>query len=146
MLKLIFSNTEYDAELIEKISLLSTEINTVLNGTLGEITETHIKAFMDQLDIIIDTPEGETPDFVSIKSELRKDTNIEVNDLYNADQTFIYETDKFKTYADEASYDVTDQEITDEAQRIKLITYYTFNALPIQSDWEILIYYRIYAN
>ena len=146
LLKLIFSNTEYDAELIEKISLLSTEINTVLNGTLGEITETHIKAFMDQLDIIIDTPEGETPDFVSIKSELRKDTNIEVNDLYNADQTFIYETDKFKTYADEASYDVTDQEITDEAQRIKLITYYTFNALPIQSDWEILIYYRIYAN
>ena len=66
-------------------------------------------------------------------------------DLYHLNE-FVYATDKFKEYADTAAYSVTEGEITDEAQRIKLITYYTFNALPLQSDWEILIYYRIYAN
>jgi hypothetical protein len=35
---------------------------------------------------------------------------------------------------------------SDEAQRIKLITYYTFNSIPLQEDWRLKIYYRIYAN
>ena len=146
LIKLIFGNTTYDAELVAKIQQIAFEINEVLTGTLGEnITETHIVAFMNQLNDIIDAAEGTIIDFDEIKNELRKETNIEVNDLYHLDE-FVYATDKFKEYADVASYNVSEGEITDEAQRIKLITYYTFNALPIQSDWEILIYYRIYAN
>ena len=34
----------------------------------------------------------------------------------------------------------------DEAQRIKLITYFTFNSIPLQEDWRMKINYRIYAN
>jgi hypothetical protein len=146
IIKLIFGNTEYDAELIAKIQQIAFEINEVLTATLGEtITETHIAAFMAEMSTIVDTGEGETIDFNTIKDHLRLSTNIEVNDLYHLDE-FVYATDKFKEYADTAAYSISEGEITDEAQRIKLITYYTFNALPIQSDWEILIYYRIYAN
>ena len=34
----------------------------------------------------------------------------------------------------------------DEAQRIKLITYYTFNSIPLSDEVDILINYRIYTN
>ena len=146
LIKLIYGNTTYDEDLVTRIKTISSEIITVLNHVLENTQETHIIAFLNVLDGIVNTAEGETIDFDTVKQNLCLDSNIEVDPSYYIDQTFKYATDKFKEYADEAAYAVTGAEITDEAQRIKLITYYTFNALPIQSDWEILIYYRIYAN
>ena len=147
MLKLIYGNNTYTVELLTKIQNLASEIKTVLTETLGTTEESHILEFIGTLDDILGiNVEDETTVLDTIKADLRTDANIEVEDVYNADQTFLYSTDKYKEYADTAAYAVTDASITDEAQRIKLITYYTFNALPIQSDWEILIYYRIYAN
>ena len=35
---------------------------------------------------------------------------------------------------------------TDEAQRIKLVTYYTFNSIPLNQNGKIIFQYRIYAN
>lgn len=147
-IKLIYSNNEYDEETISHIITLANDIITVLNETLGDASNTHITAFIDVLNDIISTPEGSSIDFDTIKTELCSAENIEVDPSYSIDHTFKYSTDKFKEYADAAAYSITsgDTPVTDEAQRIKLITYYTFNALPIQSDWEILIYYRIYAN
>lgn len=147
MIKLIYGNNTYTVDLLTKIQNLASEIKTVLTGALGTTEESHILEFIGTLDDIIGiNVEDETTVLDTIKADLRKDTNIEVEDVYNADQTFLSATDKYKEYADTAAYAVTGASITDEAQRIKLITYYTFNALPIQSDWEILIYYRIYAN
>lgn len=147
MIKLIYGNNTYTVDLLTKIQNLASEIKTVLTGALGTTEESHILEFIGTLDDIISiNVEDETTVLDTIKADLRKDTNIEVEDVYNADQTFLSATDKYKEYADTAAYAVTGASITDEAQRIKLITYYTFNALPIQSDWEILIYYRIYAN
>ena len=56
---------------------------------------------------------------------------------------FIYEEDKFVYYLSSAEFDTL---TTDEAQRIKLVTYYTFNSIPLQKNWRTLINYRIYAN
>lgn len=147
-IKLVYSNNEYDEETISHIITLANDIITVLNETLGDAFNTHITAFIDVLNDIISTPEGTSIDFDTIKTNLCSEENIEVDPSYSIDHTFKYSTDKFKEYADAAAYTITggDTPVTDEAQRIKLITYYTFNALPIQSDWEILIYYRIYAN
>ena len=148
LIKLIFSNTEYDTDTIDKIQLLAAEINTVLVGALGESTSvTNITNFMDTMSDIVDTAGSEIV-WDEIKDALRNSNNIEVHDEYDNNHNFLRTTDKYLEYADDAAYAVTDpdKKITDEAQRIKLITYYTFNSLPIQSDWEILIYYRIYAN
>lgn len=147
MIKLIFANEVAPVETVTKIQTLASEIKTVLTGTLGETQETHMVAFLETLDDIADlTTETENVNIKDIQDALALDTNIHVQAYYNPDHTFMYATDEFKTYTDTAAYYVPDQNIADEAQRIKLITYYTFNSLPIQSDWEILIYYRIYAN
>ena len=63
--------------------------------------------------------------------------------LYNQDGKLLYVEDDFMKWLEDTSM----AELTvDEAQRIKLITYYTFNSIPISENWEILINYRIYAN
>ena len=56
---------------------------------------------------------------------------------------YIYETDIFLDALASANFNSL---TTDEAQRIKLITYYTFNSIPLQKNWRTLINYRIYAN
>lgn len=145
LINLIFSNSTYDTTTVEKIVNISTEALAVLTTELGETAETHIVAFENTLTTIIN--DGEETNWDTVKDNLRSTDNIEVKD-YEHNGQFEYATDKFKEYVDIAAVDIQDPEktITDEAQRIKLITYYTFNSLPIQSDWEILIYYRIYAN
>lgn len=142
LIALIYSNTTYDTDTINRIKAIASDIISILDGSIGVTEESHINEFKTTLNTIIDSSEI---DFTLIKEELDSETNIEVYALYH-DEQFVSETDHFKEYADIAASSVTGKAITDEAQRIKTITYYTFNSLPIQSDWEILIYYRIYAN
>jgi hypothetical protein len=66
-----------------------------------------------------------------------------VKAYYDQKHNYIYEEDKFLKYLSSANFD---QLSTDEAQRIKLVTYYTFNSIPLQKNWRTLINYRIYAN
>ena len=62
---------------------------------------------------------------------------------YNQNETFMYLEDDYLTLLQ----DVEMSDLTlDEAQRVKLVTYYTFNSIPLSENWEILINYRIYAN
>ena len=77
-----------------------------------------------------------------IRNSLSSPDNIGVEALYNQNNDLMYVTDNFMTYID------SDVEFTteDEAERIRLITYYTFNAIPVERNWELLINYRIYAN
>ena len=75
--------------------------------------------------------------------ETHEPTNIGVQAYYNQNHKFQYFTDEFLTYL---SGDEFTSLTTDEAQRIKLITYYTFNSIPLQENWKVLISYRIYAN
>ena len=76
---------------------------------------------------------------VDYQNELASTDNIEVEALYNQKQEFIYSTDKFLHYLASSDFDAL---TTDEAQRIKLITYYTFNSIPLQENCKVLISYR----
>jgi hypothetical protein len=81
-----------------------------------------------------------------LKTEFSKETNIEVNAFYNQSGEYQYETNKFMTYLNDTSDPSIAALTNSEAQRIKLITYYTFNSIPLEDNFEILIDYRIYAN
>jgi hypothetical protein len=130
-----------DQELID----LATEISTVLTETTKPCGETHIDALNSVVDNVKTWVPGEVTYemYGEVKDALCSASNIEVTAMYNQTHQFVYETDKFLLYlADSKFNDLT----VDEAQRIKLITYYTFKSIPLQSNWKILISYRIYAN
>lgn len=75
--------------------------------------------------------------------DFSNDTSIHVTAYYNQNGVLMYVEDDYLTLLQDMSMaDLT----LDEAQRIKLVTYYTFNSIPISENWEILINYRIYAN
>lgn len=75
--------------------------------------------------------------------DFSNDTSIQVTAYYNQNGVLMYVEDDYLTLLQDVS--MTDLTL-DEAQRIKLVTYYTFNSIPISENWEILINYRIYAN
>lgn len=78
-----------------------------------------------------------------IKTELSSSSTISVIASYDQYGNYQGETDSYMEIVDGLPY-VDDN--TDEAQRIKLITYYTFKSIPIEENWETVINYRIYAN
>lgn len=69
--------------------------------------------------------------------------NIDVEAMYNQNGTFVYTTDKFLEYLSASEFNTL---TNDEAQRCRLITYYTFKNIPLTENWKVLIKYRIYAN
>lgn len=140
ILNLIFgapatTTTEYDEEVIA----LAQEIITVM-GSLP--SQSNIDAFRSTITGISTSQPGSIS-YTDLCGTLSNANNIEVDAMYNISHEYIYETDKFLEYlADPAFENLT----VDEAQRIKLVTYYTFKSIPLQSNWKIIISYRIYAN
>ena len=63
--------------------------------------------------------------------------------MYNQNGTFVYTTDKFLEYLSASEFNTL---TNDEAQRCRLVTYYTFKNIPLTENWKVLIKYRIYAN
>jgi hypothetical protein len=82
-------------------------------------------------------------DYEKYQKELSDENNIGVEAFYNQNGTFVYATDHYLEYLKSSEFDAL---TTDEAERIKLVTYYTFNSIPLQENWKIIINYRIYAN
>ena len=78
-----------------------------------------------------------------MKTNLAKPECINVIASYDQYGNYLGETDTYLELVDSIEYDTVN---TDEAQRIKLITYYTFKSIPIEENWETIINYRIYAN
>ena len=77
------------------------------------------------------------------------DDNIGVEAFYNRNGVLVYITDNFLSILSESEFNGSEtlEGLTnDEAQRIKLVTYYTFNSIPLESNYRIIINYRIYAN
>jgi hypothetical protein len=103
------------------------------------LTQSNINNFYNTINMVLAMVQAETLDYALIKESLGSSDNIEVVAYYNQSGTYINEEDKFLEYLGDIEF--TD---FDEAQRIKLITYYTFRSIPIQSNshWKIL--YRIY--
>lgn len=139
LIQLIFDNNRGNAD--EEVIDLSKDIFTVLSA-YKEMGQSNINAFIDVVETLSGGVVGEI-NYTTFQDELCKDTNIGVEAFYNQSGTFIYSTDNFLAYLSGAEFNNL---TTDEAQRIKLVTYYTFNAIPLQKNWKILINYRIYAN
>lgn len=138
-------NNERTQEDAEHFVLLANEIYTVMTEEdIASYGETHINNFIDLVGTLLNAD----PSIIaweSIQGELSDETNIEVEALYNQAGTFKEETDKFTYYMSSEAFQVDDFSV-DEAQRIKLFTYFTFNSIPLQENWRLKINYRIYAN
>lgn len=131
LLKMVFEQSVEDATKVQELAAL------VRDGIESiKESESHITAFYNVLDELVTATE-----YTSIKAELTSKDCIEAEAYYNQNGELKYVTDKFLEYLNDVAF--TDE---DEAQRIKLVTYYTFNSIPIDSNFELLINYRLYAN
>lgn len=150
----IFDNKRGDAVLPEIVRLTSEILDALTHVKVGTETvsittfgNTNINQFMQVMEELstytVESMRDNPQLLVNIQGELAAKGCIEVTAYYNQKQDYVYEDDKFKKYLDSADFDAL---TTDEAQRIKLITYYTFNSIPLQENWRTLINYRIYAN
>lgn len=123
---------------------LAEDIRDALIAFLGEYSQSNLQEFLTSVQTFIAYHDAEASvDDArnAIKDGLGLDTNIKVVAMYNQSQTYMYETDDFLTDLHTIPFSTTD-----EAQRIKLITYYTFKAIPIETNTKWVINYRIYAN
>jgi hypothetical protein len=106
-------------------------------------TQNNLNAFYITLVQIKAMIDAETFVPSAIKEQLSSDQNIHVTAYYNQSGVYQYEEDEYLKLIDEVEY--TESEL-DEAQRIKLITYYTFKSIPIQSNTRWRIDYRLYSS
>ena len=132
------TTSEYDTEVIT----LAGDIATVLRATTWDAGQSNINEFTTSLETVSAMMPGSV-NYTAIRDALGQETNITVQAYYNQSQEYAYEVDRFLgLLTDEAFDNLT----VDEAQRIKMITYYTFKSIPLQSNWKIIISYRIYGN
>ena len=104
--------------------------------------QSNINEFINVIDSLSsDTPK--TVNFAYLKEQLSSATNIGVEACYNQNGDFVYSTDKFLEYLADTKFDDL---TTDEAQRIKLITYYTFKTIPLEKNFRLIFEYRIYCH
>lgn len=138
-IKLIYDNNRGDVD--QEVIDLAKDIVTVLEP-IRDFGHTNITNFIDNVEVIANAS-VEQLDYEVFQTAFTSDDNIGVEAFYNQSGTFIYATDKFIEYMSDVEFkDLT----TDEAQRIKLVTYYTFNSIPLNQNGKIIFQYRIYAN
>jgi hypothetical protein len=119
-------------------SLIMETIEACYEDSFGIPDVTNLANFHDTMNLYF---ASDGIDYETIRQDLSDDENIGVLAYYDQNGNYQYETDKFMTYLKQS------ESLTNgEAQRIKLITYYTFNSIPLEENWEILIDYRLYAN
>lgn len=146
VITLIFDNNRTETAGDEAVELAKDIVDTMefLNpyGNTNITEFIHIMSKLSKEDPTSVNWEGYQKE-LSEFDEDKHPVNIGVEAFYNQNGTFIYETDTFLELLSSAEFVTLS---TDEAQRIKLITYYTFNSIPLEKNWKILISYRIYAN
>lgn len=147
LINIIFDNNRSESA-NEEVIALAKDIKEVLSVILQGTTHKNMTAFLNVIATLSSNPVDSInyEDYQKILTETDDDnipTNIGVEAFYNQNGTFVYSTDKFLEYLNSSEFS---ELTTDEAQRIKLITYYTFNSIPLQKNWKVLISYRIYAN
>ena len=125
----------------EEMSILAGEIETVLTEIEQTKNEPHIAKFIQAMNDLQTVILSENTDYTSVQDAICSDDCIGVEAYFNRKGDYQYSTDKFL----EKLYNVRFND-ADEAQRIKLITYYTFKPIPIRSNLKWIIDYRIYAN
>lgn len=120
-------------------------VDTDKDGNIIKITDfnnTRMNNFYRTISQIAElTPNS--IDYARYISEFSRTENIHVIGYYNQNNELQYTTDEYVDILGDTSFDTL---TTDEAERIKLFTYYTFTGIPLEENISILIDYRIYAN
>ena len=146
LIMLVFDNKDTTAERDAKVIALAKDIMVVLNDNdtfdITSYGQTNINACMNVIETISTSTEGNVP-YSACMTELVKDTNIGVEALYNQDGTLVSTKDTFLTNLSDTAFATL---TTDEAERIRLVTYYPFKTIALESNIRWLINYRIYAN
>lgn len=145
-LKLIYDGsrrTDGDKQMVINYatSILETMVANLVDEDGTAISQTNMDNFMNTLTSISESS-ADTINVDSYQAELALETNIEAKEYHSGTQ-FQYVEDKFLEHLNDQVFSVL---TTDEAQRTKLITYYTFNTIPLEQDIDIIFLYRIYAN
>lgn len=147
IINLIFDNNRNETA-DQEVVVLAKDIVDVLTVILRNTTHSNMIAFVNTMAALssnsVDSIDyTQYQEILTATDDDNVPTNIGVEAFYNQNGTFVYSTDKFLEYLNSSEFN---ELTTDEAQRIKLITYYTFNSIPLQKNWKVLISYRIYAN
>jgi hypothetical protein len=128
--------------ILNPVEILGLEDENVIHDLVSETgigTGARIKLMSDTRTVGSDV----VLDWDALQSRLTASDAINVTAYYNNDGTFIYFEDDFLQLLSGDEYvSLT----TDEAQRIKMVTYYTFKSIPLESNRRILINYRVYSN
>lgn len=146
-IRTIFDNSKDSQEDLQLAYDNCSAAMTVLSYVFASVTPPdQISGLMEFMETYMENEEGassrDESRFEAYQQALSAggDSNITVEALYNVGRELVSTTDNFLTIMDDVVL------TTDEAQRIKMITYYTFKSLPLQSNYTITINYRIYAN
>jgi hypothetical protein len=144
-LNTIFNDESTDDDVRYFSEELIPAIYSVLHDQLiMNIENTQLESFRNTIDDIYQAIQDSSPlDWAAYQEDLESDNNIRVVAHYTSHQKYLMEEDSYRDMLTDSAFDDT---TVDEAQRIKLITYYTFKSIPLQTNWEIIINYRIYAN
>jgi len=149
VINLIFDNNR-PATAGDELVALSKDIAECLTAIMDKVgvTQGNINKFIRLMSVLSSTDPAsiDYEEYQKALTSVDNDgvpTSIGVEAFYNHNGSFVYATDRFLEYLNSSEFGSL---TTDEAQRIKLITYYTFNSIPLQANWKVLISYRIYAN
>lgn len=137
---IIFDNNRHtESDIAYMKTLIDTAIS-LMDPIVTQYSQSNMNALYELLTTIASAT---TYNFSAYQSTLGSESTITLVALYDQYGNYVGETDQYLTILSDSAFDSL---TNDEAQRIKLITYYTFKAIPIEENWETLINYRIYAN
>lgn len=144
----LYKGNQSPEDLESIVGIANTIYDILVNGgvDITSFGNTHINEFVNVISEIANVEDPSTITPLQIEgwmTSLSSAENINVEAYYNQNHTYVYETDEFLNCLHDSVFDTL---TNDEAQRIKLITYYTFNSIPLSDEVEILINYRIYTN
>ena len=149
ILNIIYDNNRDAKTADDELLALCSSTHTALYSTIYGYGNTKMNNFIDTLALIKTFAVGNI-DYTNLQNKLSNiDDNIGVEAFYNRNGVLVYITDNFLSILSESEFNGSEtlEGLTnDEAQRIKLVTYYTFNSIPLESNYRIIINYRIYAN
>ena len=121
--------------------------NTILQitGDLGvaQMLNTKMNGFLGVVNTIASSSVGNIDRTTAMTNLGDTEANLGVQAFYNQNEEIQYTIDNYLNILAESEFNSL---TVDEAQRIKLFTYYTFAAIPLEENTTILFDYRIYAN
>jgi hypothetical protein len=121
--------------------------NTILQitGDLGvaQMLNTKMNGFLGVVNTIASSSVGNIDRTTAMTNLGDTEANLGVQAFYNQNEEIQYTIDNYLNILAESEFNTL---TVDEAQRIKLFTYYTFASIPLEENTTILFDYRIYAN